>query len=215
MKDLKKLTFRAKEFWVLVDSITDTKYDSIVKSIGGRALLRKKYLAKCNNATKRHSMGISLSERDYACLVYHAGIHLDEIGRGGYELARLGDRGSYRRRFCRFITHEENLQERAPLEQTERMRLNSLRNVKFAQMSLTREVRSRAGRSSASVFWERKHREIRDEELLLARRRISKRRVKYPDWGWKTRLAKELGVGIRKLAGFLRRNPLYLENLAP
>ena len=200
---------------MLVDSLTPAQYERVVKSIGGRALLRKKYLAKCNNATKRHSMGILLSERDYACLVYHADIHLNDVCRGGYELARLGDKGSYRRRFCRFITHEENLQERAPIEQTERMRLNSLRNVKFAQASLTKEVRSRAGSSSARLFWERKHSEIRDEETLLVRKRISRRWVKYPDWGWKTRLAKELGVGIRKLAGFLRRNPLYLENLAP
>jgi hypothetical protein len=113
LSHLRSLTFDLPGFWEVVDSLTNAQMEILVERVGGWDLLTKKYNTKRGNCNAR-GLKLRLSLTDYACLVYAARITLSSIGRHSaevYELARLGDRGDYRRRKCRFITRTENVRE--------------------------------------------------------------------------------------------------------
>ena len=78
----------------------------------------KRYYNTKKATAKQQGIPFELELRDIHWLLYCAGIRIEQIGkgRGQYALARIGDTGPYAIGNCRFVTMEENIKERGPVD---------------------------------------------------------------------------------------------------
>lgn len=124
--------------------------------------LYNKWKLKCSNA-KTMGNECYLSFDDYCKLVQDAGLMSSQLGISGesYELARYGDKGPYSIDNCRFITHQENMQER---EVSNKMIESVLRSAVMRKGK--KRVLSEEGRKSLEEYRKKIHEEheIREQE---------------------------------------------------
>jgi hypothetical protein len=210
---LSKYKFNEPEFWIEVDSLTETRLNEIIENIGGKKLLHQKYTSKRYNSIYRHKMGISITEKDYACLVYAAGINLTDINKGGFNLARLNDTGPYDRGNCRFIPSAINMAEIKSYPATEKQIAASKNNVRKALASLTKEKLVSAGKRGNKTYWENKKAEFSVQHEIFLSTPVNLEFINYPKFGWKVRLSRELKVSKGIVNRFLRMNPGYVNSL--
>ncbi len=93
-----------------------------------------------------------LKARDYAALLYVAGVTTDDVHKGGYNLSRVGDRGDYQRGNCRFLTCQDNMAEKITSESN-------------------RRLSKRTGRKTMKKLW-------KDPEFVAERRLASRRQIR-------------------------------------
>lgn len=110
--------------------------------------LNEKYRHKKSNA-KRHGLVCLLSFQEYCQLVADAGIKSSDIGRGKYHLARYGDKGNYEIGNCRFITHQENMNERVMV--SDNVSSGLLKYYKTHPGSFTGKVHSKKSKLAIGV----------------------------------------------------------------
>lgn len=101
-----------------------------------RDLLDLKIKAKRAVCKQRGSVKFNLSKLQVQALLNDAGITVEDWSISGYHLARYGDQGDYEWGNCRFITVQQNMQER---KISEKARIN-------AQQSRMRMTESNRGK---------------------------------------------------------------------
>ncbi len=109
---------------------------------------------------KHKDLKFSLTFRDVHILLRKAKLYSSDWGRkGGYDLARYGDKGGYSVGNCRFITHKEKLLERR-LSSSLRVPPHVIRRIQALRArGLTwREIANRTGLSRNTVV---RHRNCR------------------------------------------------------
>lgn len=180
--------------------------------------IKRRWLNKSINALKE-GIDFSLSFEEFCILVKSAGLVSSELGFSGgkkFVLARYGDAGGYVYGNCRFITQSENALEKKKTEKmVESCRVNVKKATLAAQKVLNNnpKIRSSAGKRGAATRNRLVAEELKNNDKILLAVGLDKCHVKYPEFGWKKRLAEELGVTKRRLDRFLQRNPSIIDKL--
>jgi hypothetical protein len=180
--------------------------------------LKRKFINKRVNAAKE-GIEFDLTYSEFKSLVLKAGLVSSDLGftGRGYVLARRHDVGPYRVGNCRFITQKENASERKVSKRSSNASRKNQKKAASAAMKVFREnpkLLVLGGKRGAATRNIQRLIECLEKDILFIHVPVDTCAVSYPDWGWKTRLATELGTTKRSIDLFLKRTPDYLEILS-
>ena len=180
--------------------------------------LKQRWLNKSVNSLKE-GVVFNLSFEEFCDLVKSANLVSSELGFSGgkkFVLARYGDTGGYVYGNCRFITQSENAFEK---KKTKKMVEGCRVNVKKAVLAAHEVhknnpmIRVKAGKKGAATRNKMVAEELKNNDKILLSISLDKCHIKYPEFGWKKRLAGVLGITKRKVDMLLQRNPSIIDKL--
>jgi hypothetical protein len=191
-----------------------------MKDVDDDSKLYAKFLNKRNNA-KKEGIRFCLTFEEFKLLVVKANLRSSDLGYSGrgYVLARYNDRGPYKSGNCRFITQAQNLRERRPGKISPRVKAAARTALECARIDMAAEHGSlsawcaKNGRKGAATRAIQVKKLLKEKDRKLLLRKVNLQFVNYPHWGWKSRLANQLSLTSRELAGFINRNPDYESTL--